>query len=50
MKSEARFRKGFWKSFDEADGLIALDVHSIIQDRDGYLWFGTEKGVNRYDG
>ncbi len=25
-------------------------VYSVIQDRDGYLWFGTWGGIEKYDG
>ena len=32
------------------NGLSQSVVKSIIQDNDGYLWFGTEYGLNRYDG
>jgi signal transduction histidine kinase/ligand-binding sensor domain-containing protein len=32
------------------EGLSQSTVHSITQDRDGYMWFGTEDGLNRYDG
>jgi ligand-binding sensor domain-containing protein/signal transduction histidine kinase len=32
------------------DGLSQSIVHAIIQDNQGYLWFGTENGLNRYDG
>ncbi|GAB3909228.1 sensor histidine kinase [Larkinella knui] len=31
-------------------GLSQTDVHYIIQDRRGYLWFGTTDGLNKYDG
>jgi ligand-binding sensor domain-containing protein/signal transduction histidine kinase len=32
------------------DGLSQSIVHAILQDSQGYLWFGTENGLNRYDG
>jgi ligand-binding sensor domain-containing protein/AraC-like DNA-binding protein len=32
------------------DGLSQGTVYAIIQDAKGYLWFGTESGLNRYDG
>jgi two-component system sensor histidine kinase ChiS len=33
-----------------ADGLPNNDVRAIVQDRRGFLWFGTEDGLARYDG
>ncbi len=32
------------------DGLSHSTVHSIHQDTRGFLWFGTQEGLNRYDG
>jgi diguanylate cyclase (GGDEF)-like protein len=32
------------------DGLSQSSVEHILQDRLGFLWFGTQEGLNRYDG
>ena len=48
------FRKGQWHNFSAEDGLGSISPSAILQDRDGYLWFGSsllgEGGVTRYDG
>jgi len=31
-------------------GLSQSTVHCMIQDRKGFMWFGTDAGLNRYDG
>ncbi len=31
-------------------GLSQSSVHTILQDKYGYMWFGTLDGLNRYDG
>ncbi len=33
-----------------ADGLPQGGVHAILQDSQGFMWFGTEDGLVRYDG
>lgn len=32
------------------DGLLSNNVRSVWQDETGYLWVGTESGLQRYDG
>jgi ligand-binding sensor domain-containing protein/signal transduction histidine kinase len=32
------------------EGLSHSSVTAVVQDRFGFLWFGTEDGLNRYDG
>ena len=29
---------------------IPTDVQQIYQDRDGFIWFATRNGLNKYDG
>lgn len=35
---------------DIRDGLSNNHVNEIFKDKQGYLWFGTNSGLNRYDG
>ncbi len=37
-------------SLTTADGLSHNIVRAIVQDPQGFLWFGTQDGLNRYDG
>ena len=32
------------------DGLAGSTVYGMVRDKDGFLWFGTETGLSRYDG
>ena len=32
------------------DGLASNAVRNIGQDKNGYIWFGTDNGLCRYDG
>ena len=32
------------------DGLSQSTINCILQDKDGYIWVGTQDGLNKYDG
>jgi len=36
--------------YDEDDGLSQAHVTQLMQDEDGFLWFATWNGLNRFDG
>lgn len=36
--------------FSTEDGLVQNNVLSIAQDSKGFMWFGTENGLSRFDG
>lgn len=33
-----------------AEGLAQETVLAVVQDRDGFMWFGTQNGLSRFDG
>lgn len=37
-------------NFTTSDGLPSDEVYCSYQDTSGYMWFGTENGVTRFDG
>ncbi|MDD7887835.1 two-component regulator propeller domain-containing protein [Flavivirga sp. 57AJ16] len=39
-----------FKNLSVKEGLSQSSVLSIIQDKKGFLWFGTRDGLNKYDG
>lgn len=46
-KSVAHYSLDSWAA---REGLPQNSVMAVLQTRDGYLWFGTEEGVVRFDG
>lgn len=40
----------YFKSLEVEDGLSQTMVYAILQDKQGFMWFGTQNGLNRYDG
>lgn len=47
--SAQRFMPRF-EHYSLEDGISDLRISASIQDHQGFLWFGTEDGLNRYDG
>jgi signal transduction histidine kinase/ligand-binding sensor domain-containing protein/DNA-binding response OmpR family regulator len=39
-----------FENISTINGLSQNDVNCIIQDKQGFMWFGTNDGLNRYDG
>jgi ligand-binding sensor domain-containing protein len=39
-----------FKNYGDQDGLTNLNVNSMYQDRDGFLWIGSDTRIFRYDG
>jgi ligand-binding sensor domain-containing protein len=40
--------KESWKSYTVKDGLSGNDIRDISVDKDGSIWFATDKGVSHY--
>ena len=38
------------RTWNENDGLSVSRITAIAQDRDGYLWLGTDAGLVKFDG
>lgn len=38
------------RTYSVMDGLTSNTVWSITQDQQGFMWFGTKNGINRFDG
>lgn len=36
--------------FSTNKGLASSEIYAVVQDSDGYMWYGTNRGVSRFDG
>ena len=39
-----------YTQFTANNGLPSNNVYYVIQDRSGYFWFSTDKGLSKFDG
>ena len=39
-----------FKNLTVANGLISNRIVALYQDREGFMWIGTQTGLQRYDG
>jgi ligand-binding sensor domain-containing protein/DNA-binding CsgD family transcriptional regulator len=49
-KLHAQTKPYFFEHLTIREGLSHNTVHAVIQDRNGFMWFGTQNGLNKYDG
>lgn len=45
-----RYDGQFIAGFSQAEGLISNDIHDILEDANGNLWFAGNRGISRFDG
>ena len=50
LNSVAQQKARYFNSINTDNGLSHHKVNVIFQDSRGFMWFGTEDGLNRYDG
>lgn len=50
MHSQAQPSNLYFKKITYENGLSNNKVKCILQDKRGFIWMGTEDGLNRFDG
>ena len=48
--AQAQEKRYYFRHYDVNSGLSHNSVFSIFQDSQGFMWFGTKYGLNRFDG
>ncbi|MES2691465.1 MAG: histidine kinase [Bacteroidota bacterium] len=39
-----------FRNYNTRDGLPSSETYSVMQDKKGYMWFATDRGIARFDG
>ncbi|NUN09693.1 MAG: hypothetical protein HUU54_11005 [Ignavibacteriaceae bacterium] len=50
FRVSAQYERVSFEKISLEAGLSQVNVRCILQDRSGFMWFGTQDGLNRYDG
>lgn len=50
MSKESNCQVHIYENFGVDDGLPSSEVYDVYQDKEGYIWFATDKGLSRYNG
>ncbi len=47
---ECNAQEYIYKNFGVDEGLPSSEVYDVFQDKEGYIWFATDKGLSRFNG
>lgn len=50
LKAEGYTDNRYFRHYNNKHGLSHNTVYAALQDKRGFMWFGTEDGLNRFDG
>ncbi len=50
LAQDARAQSYYFRRYEVENGLSNASVYCALQDRQGFMWFGTRDGINRFDG
>ena len=50
MTLHAQMVSPSFRNYTTEDGLPSSEVYVVLQDRKGNMWFGTDRGVARFNG
>lgn len=50
VSSSVQGQQLLFENYSSEQGLSQNSCYTIAQDSDGFMWFGTQDGLNRYDG